>query len=938
MNAQQIIREQFGPNSAYILELFEQYQRDPSLVGGTWSAFFTEFLGRIEGLAPVESRSNTQSPNSLQSHTNGHSAPIATDGYYKTPAQGDAVQERIYRMISAFRGRGHLKAAVNPLTQGIIPLPQVEDIQVEFYHFSEDQLDKEFNCSGLGKRQTMKLRDIIQELHRVYCGSIGFEFTHLLNQEERLWLQSKIEGRFQNGYRLSREQKLHRLQKIIEAEAFESELHRKYVGHKRFSLQGVESLIPMLDNLLEVAGESGVEEVVFGMPHRGRLNVLSNTLAKPLESVFSEFEDQNIYTALGSGDVKYHMGYESKYTTPRGDILRLQLAPNPSHLEFVDPVVTGICRAIQDSRYGGERTAALPVLLHGDAAFAGQGVVFETLNMSLVAGYTTGGTIHVIVNNQIGFTTNPNESRSSTYCSDMAKAVQTPIFHVNGEDVEAACWAIRIALEFRNRYGRDVVIDLYGYRKYGHNEGDDPSFTQPVSYKEIQEKKTIATLYKEQLIGEGVIEEADYDRFLDAYRKRFDAAHEAASDEGHFGEMCAVHGRLKNPSPETGVPFEDLERIARTLIEYPKDFVPHPKLKKILEKRVETLLEDSGIEWGFAEALAFGSLQLDGCSVRLSGQDCGRGTFSQRHLALNHFEKDGRYYPLASLSEEPGVGHFEVVNSTLSEASVLGFEFGYSTIQENCLVLWEAQFGDFANGAQVIIDQFISSSEAKWNQRSGVVLLLPHGYEGQGPEHSSARLERYLQLCAEGNMFVCYPSSAAQYFHLLRRQGLLKLKRPVIIMTPKSLLRLARAGSKVDELTMGGFQTIIEETIGSGELSDTTVFLSGKVYYDVQAELEKHEDVSVRVVRIEQLYPFADRELEELIQRTRMTKAVWVQEEPQNMGAWSHIHNQFKNEFNLSLHYCGRPASASTATGSASRHAEEQRRIITTLLALVQRD
>ena len=673
---------------------------------------------------------------------------VRDDGIYDAPAQDAAVQERVSRMISAYRGRGHFRAKINPLTQGVMPLPEVEDIHVEFYHFTPEQRERSYNCSGLGLRHAMKLSDLIDELERVYCGAIGFEFTHLLNQKERLWLQEKIEGRFQNGYRLNREQKLHRLQKAIEAEAFESELHRKYVGHKRFSLQGVETVIPMLDMMLEEAAIEGVDKVILGMSHRGRLNVLANILGKTLVEVFSEFEDQSIHSALGSGDVKYHMGYQSTYTDINGRSLELMLAPNPSHLEFINPVVEGVARAYQDFEYDRDRKVVLPVLLHGDAAFAGQGVVFETINMSRVEGYTTGGTVHIVVNNQIGFTTDPEDSRSTTYCTDMAKSVQAPVFHVNGEDVEAACWAMKTALDFRNRYGRDVIIDLYGYRKYGHNEGDDPSFTQPVIYGEIKSKQTIATLYAEQLKAEGTVQDEDKQYWQD-FKERFEAAHEEIKGQVPYGEACAVHGRFVYPDPETGVELSRLQQVAQTLVTFPDGFTPHPKLQKILEKRAATLDAGSGIDWGFAESLAFGSLVQDEISVRLSGQDCGRGTFSQRHLALNDYQGHGKYYPLKSL-EDGGHGSFEVVNSTLSEAGVVGFEFGYSTVKERSLVLWEAQFGDFANGAQVHIDQFIAGSEAKWGQTAGVVLLLPHGYEGQGPEHSSARLERYLQLCAEG--------------------------------------------------------------------------------------------------------------------------------------------------------------------------------------------
>jgi 2-oxoglutarate decarboxylase len=884
---------------------------------------------------PVQSPSLQEQPHTLR-------AGQAGVGVYTAPSAASGTQERVYRMISAFRSRGHFKAAINPLTQGVMKRPTVADIDVDFYHFTEEQLEQEFFSAGLGMNEVMNLKDIINELHQSYCGSIGFEFIHLLDQNERLWLQERIETRFKSGYQLSHQQRLHRMKKVIEAEAFESELHRKYVGHKRFSLQGVETVIPMLDHLLEQSAEEGIHRVIFGMPHRGRLNVLANILGKPLQEIFSEFEDQSIYTALGSGDVKYHMGYESTYSDIHGRSIELSLAPNPSHLEFVNPVVEGLVRAHQDFRYERDRKVVLPVLLHGDAAFAGQGVVFETINLSGVSGYTTGGTVHIVVNNQIGFTTDPRDSRSSVYCTDMAKAVQAPVFHVNGEDVESACWAIETALDFRNRYGRDVIVDLYGYRKYGHNEGDDPSFTQPVSYAEIKEKRNIAAIYTEQLIEEGTTSREEADEIRKEYKERFAAANEESVEEPPVGDGCLVHGRLKEPSPETGVPMKRLEEIAQTLLTYPDDFVVHPKLSRILEKRVSTLTSDDGIDWGFAEVLAFGSLQLDGISVRLSGQDCGRGTFSQRHLMLSHYERPEKFSPLTQLQEQhDDAGNFEVINSTLSEAAVVGYEFGYSTVEKKSLVLWEAQFGDFANGAQVHIDQFIASSEAKWNQTAGLVMLLPHGYEGQGPEHSSARLERYLELCAEGNMFVCYPSCGVQHFHLLRRQGLLGIKRPVVIMTPKSLLRLPEAASPVDAFVEGRFSTIIGEEYGGGgkKKEKKMVFLTGKIYYDLMKKLKEEDDVlkgkSYVICRIEQLYPFPKEEIEDLLKKHNCTEACWLQEEPENMGAWRFIEPRFWKELDLRLQYFGRAESASTATGSAKHHMAEQARIVGKVLNFI---
>lgn len=923
-----------GPNDGYVQEMFRLYQQDPSLVGDVWGNYF-EKLARSHGQHPA----TTSAPVTTApvTPTQGDGVPFnQANGYYTAPSGSSAAQERVYRMISAFRGRGHFKAKINPLTQGVMQLPEVEDIEVEFYQFSDQQLSEQFYCSGLALREHMTLQEIIDKLYESYCGSIGFEFTHLLDQDERLWLQERIENRFESGYRLTEEQRVQRLKKVIEAEAFESELHKKYVGHKRFSLQGTETLIPMLDNLLEEAAAEGVQKVVIGMPHRGRLNVLVNIVGKPLEEVFSEFEDQSVQSALGSGDVKYHMGFESTHTDINGRTIKLQLAPNPSHLEFVNPVVEGIVRANQDTDYARDRKSVLPVLMHGDAAFAGQGVVFETLNMSLVKGYRVGGTVHVVVNNQIGFTTDPEDSRSSVYCTDMAKAVQAPVFHVNGEDVEASCWAIKTALDFRNRYGRDVIVDLYGYRKYGHNEGDDPSFTQPVSYDEISKKTNIAQIYTEELIAEGTVSRGEADAILQQFKEKFASANIEPRMEA-LTEPPSKKKPAEIKNPQTGVSREKLERVAHALIDYPEGFVPHPKLTRILEKRVASLTEAGGIDWGFAEALAFGTLQLDGVSIRLSGQDSGRGTFSQRHLALNHHEKQERFYPLKRFQElnggAPTIGGFEVINSTLSEAGVLGFEFGFATAAQKHLVLWEAQFGDFANGAQVHIDQFLVSSESKWGQHAGLVLLLPHGYEGQGPEHSSARLERFLQLAAEGNMVVAYPSSGAQHFHLLRRQGDLAVKRPLVVMTPKSLLRLPEAGSSLDQLTSGCFQNVIAETIGGKKSSaGATFFLSGKVYYDVKKKLgqvtSEIKGKSFTLCRVEQLYPFPADDLHSVLQGGDKTNCYWVQEEPENMGAWRYIEPRFRRDLGVELEYIGRDASASTAAGSAKRHALEQANIV----------
>lgn len=907
MGSHSDIFAEFGQNSGYVEELYALYLNDPALVGEGWASYFGSLNGATSVAAPAIK-------------VNGVHAAVQ-------PSTMQLEQQlKASRLINIYRHYGHFAAKVNPLSKGISPLPEANVLLAEEPALSEEALNQEVLCFGFRGQRSMRFADLVAGLREVYAGSIGAEFRHLASQDEREWVQSKMEGRQANS-QLSTEQRRSILQRLIEAEGFESELHKTFVGSKRFSIQGGETALPMMEHVVEFAGKNGIKDIVIGMAHRGRLNILAHVVGKPYAEIFSEFEDQSVFSVLGSGDVKYHMGYRSERVASSGAKVQLELAPNPSHLEFVNPVVEGIARARQDIRAQRERGSVLPLLIHGDAAFIGQGIVWETLNMSDVPAYSTAGTFHLVLNNQIGFTTDPEESRSSPYCTEMAKAVQAPIFHVNGEDVEACLWTVQTALEFRQRFGRDVVVDLYCYRKYGHNEGDDPSFTQPVVYAEIAQKKSIPHLYAEELIRHGVLSEAEVQSLFENYVKRFQT--ERAKKNGQYGEACAVHGRLRIPTPPTGVALPTLKRIASTLIEYPEGFKAHPKLEKLLEKRVETLEAGKGIDWGFAEALAFGSLVAEGRRVRLTGQDCGRGTFSQRHLLLSHYERPEKYSPFSKL--EGNGGRFEVYNSTLSEASVVGFEFGYASIAQDALVLWEAQFGDFANGAQVIIDQFIASSEAKWGQLSGIVLLLPHGFEGQGPEHSSARLERFLQLCGEGNMVVAYPSTAAQHFHLMRRQGVMEMKRPLIVMTPKSLLRLPQAAASVDELTSGQFETVLENDFGKGP-ADRVVFCSGKVFYDIQAALEKHSSGKVKVIRLEQLYPFPQFEVKKALKELQPKKVLWVQEEPQNMGAWSYVEPYMRQRLGLDVQYIGRMVSASPATGSGKRSAVELQSFINEML------
>ena len=908
----------FGQNAGYVQELFDLYRTDRSLVPAGWAQKFDALTGG----------ETTTTNGHAYTNGNGHAAAV---GKMAAPAVSNDLQERVFRLVRAFRERGHLKARVNPISKGITPPPLSRDLQIEQYGFSSNELSIDVSCERFQGASSLPLGQLLSGLDKIYCGSIGVEFMHILDPEARDFIRERFESRPQSQSNLSSSAKRRILEKLIEAEAFESELHKKYVGQKRFSLQGGELLIPMLDSLLNESCTLGIHEAIIGMAHRGRLNVLTNTIGKPLSMLFNEFEDQSVFSVLGSGDVKYHLGYSGIHRAPSGATLKISMAPNPSHLEFVNPVLEGICRARQDIGYNQDRTSVLPILIHGDAAVIGQGVVYETLNLSALDGYATGGSIHIVINNQVGFTTNPEDSRSTVYCTDLAKCFEAPVFHVNGEDPEAAAWVMELAAKYRNRFNRDVVIDLICYRKYGHNEGDDPSFTQPLLYGEIATKRNPAALYAEGLVAAGVLTEAEVTQLQQGFIERFKSA-EANREPAVRGDACPLHGKLVAIETATSVEAERLRKVAKTLINYPEQFSPHPKLQKILEKRVETLEDGKGIDWGFAEGLAFGSLLLEGRSVRLTGQDCGRGTFSQRHLVLSNYQDMRRFVPFDSLANEGGA-RLEIINSPLSEAAVLGFEFGYGSVAEDALTLWEAQFGDFANGAQVHIDQFIASSEAKWGQRSGVVLLLPHGFEGQGPEHSSARLERYLQLCAEGNMSVCYPTTAAQQFHLVRRQGLSAIKRPLVVMTPKSLLRHPGAASELSELTQGEFHPVLSNTFGKGKSSKTLVVLSGKVYYDVAAELQKNTDGLVKVIRVEELYPFPAEALKRAVGNDAPQRVVWVQEEPQNMGAWSHAYPYLKQIFNASPTYVGRQAAASPATGSGKAHAKEQRQLLDNLLA-----
>ncbi|GAB2675310.1 multifunctional oxoglutarate decarboxylase/oxoglutarate dehydrogenase thiamine pyrophosphate-binding subunit/dihydrolipoyllysine-residue succinyltransferase subunit [Thalassiella azotivora] len=851
---------------------------------------------------------------------------------------------RVVELIHAYRVRGHLMADTDPLEYRQRRHP---DLDIQTHGLTLWDLDREFPTGGFGGKPVMKLRHILGVLRDSYCRTVGIEYMHIQDPEQRAWIQERVERPYAKP---DRDEQLRILRRLNSAEAFETFLQTKFVGQKRFSLEGGESVIPLLDALLSEAADAGLDEACVGMPHRGRLNVLANIAGKSYGQIFREFEGaQDPRSVQGSGDVKYHLGTEGTFTAESGQTTKVYLAANPSHLEAVNPVLEGIVRAKQDRiDLGGTSFPVLPVLLHGDAAFAGQGVVAETLNLSQLRGYRTGGTVHVVINNQVGFTTAPTSSRSSVYCTDVGKMIQAPIFHVNGDDPEACVRVARLAFEFRQAFDKDVVIDLVCYRRRGHNEGDDPSMTQPLMYSLIENKRSVRKLYTESLIGRGdiTVEEAesalkDYQEQLERVFAETRASTSGSEARGHDG--ADGPGGLEQPDAQraddaaqptaprrTAVPLEVIKRIGDSHVSPPEGFVVHPKLRQLLEKRSQ-MSRDGGIDWGYGELLAFGSLVMEGVPVRLAGQDSRRGTFVQRHAVLTDKTSGEEWTPLLYLSKDQA--RFWVYDSLLSEFAAMGFEYGYSVERPDALVLWEAQFGDFANGAQSIVDEFISSSEQKWGQRSSVVLLLPHGYEGQGPDHSSARIERYLQMCAEENMTVAMPSTPASYFHLLRRQAYARPRRPLVVFTPKSMLRLKAAASDVEDFTEGGFQPVIGEQYADAEQAkkvDRVLLCTGKVYYDLLAHRAKVDDERTAIVRVEQLHPLDEESFAAALAPFGDAELVWVQEEPENQGAWPFMAlNLFgKGLVDRRVRVVSRPASASPATGSSKKHQAEQAELV----------
>ncbi|MGR9100183.1 MAG: 2-oxoglutarate dehydrogenase E1 component [Gammaproteobacteria bacterium] len=920
----------YGSNAAYIEEMYEKYLENPESVDAGWRNRFKKIHnGALQDIphGPVIERFAQ-----LAKTTHGRLATL--QGITEESVKK---QSAVARLINHYRVRGHQLASNNPLGN---PIESVPDLEPAYYGLSEPDMDTIFDTSTLLGSDKLPLREIISLLQKIYCGSIGAEYMHIVDSDIKRWIKNRLEG---NVHDLSNEpeKQIWVLKLLTAAEGIERFLHRKYVGQKRFSLEGGESLIPILDELIQNAGAGGVKEVVIGMAHRGRLNVLVNILGKTPASLFGEFEGTYSRSAGSkSGDVKYHMGFSSNIATPGGPV-HLALAFNPSHLEIINPVVEGSVKARQD-RYGkGGLNTVIPILIHGDAAFAGQGIVMETMNMAETRAFSTGGTIHIVVNNQIGFTTsNPFDARSTLYCTDVANMVQAPVFHVNGDDPEAVIFVTRMALDYRMAFNKDVVIDLICYRRHGHNEADEPAATQPVMYKQIRNHPTARQIYADKLIQDGVITPEKPQQMTDDYQQLLESG--KAVSRPVLGDSIYIYttqwkkffGISWEQPCDTSVPLDKLRFCNDRMQKLPPGFELHSRVEKIMESRRKMAAGALPIDWGFAENMAYATLLTEKMNIRLTGQDIGRGTFFHRHAIL-HNQINGEFYiPLKHLDEDQGLA--QIFDSLLSEAGVLGFEYGYSSTMPNTLVIWEAQFGDFANGAQVVIDQFISSGETKWGRLNGLVLLLPHGYEGQGPEHSSARLERFLQLCAEQNMQVCTPTTPAQIFHLLRRQVLRPYRKPLIVMSPKSLLRHKMAVSTLEDLTAGQFQTLIPEQSAVDPAKVTRLVLcAGKVYYDLveRRDLDKLEHVAI--VRIEQLYPFPSQQLgKEIAKYPNLRKIKWCQEEPKNQGAWYQIKHRFldilSNE--LKVTYTGRPLSASPAVGSFTVHIEQQKAVVESAL------
>ena len=905
-------------NSLFLEENYEQWRINPKSVDANWQAFFEGFELGSQLEPDLDSKNNS---NGKASKTN------LNDPTPALPVVDPMQQGRLSHLLFAYRMLGHYIANLDPLGFNKRDLPELE---LHNFKFTDADLDREFNAGTAGGGGQKTLREILQILKDTYCRTVGAQYMHIQKFEIRRWLRDRMEST-RNRPIFSDEKKRRILKSLIDAEHFEKFLHTSYVGQKRFSLEGGETLIPVLDAIIEGAPKRGIFKIAMGMAHRGRLNVLANIIGKDYKFLFDEFSDNYVQQdALGDGDVKYHLGYENTRTTSDGNKVSINLAPNPSHLEAVSPVVQGKARAFQrilnDSS---ERKKVLPVVIHGDAAFIGQGIVAETFNMSQLAGYRTGGTVHIIINNQIGFTTLPHDARSTLYCTSTAKMLDVPIFHVNGNDPIAAVHCIEMALDFRQRFSRDVVVDIVCYRKHGHNEGDEPSFTQPRLYAAIADQPLISDLLLKSLKNENVVSQEDAETFRNAFQIALECARNESRSETHKLKP-AIKSSLSSPELlehiDTKVNLNRLREVGLPLTSEPPKFNLNPKIKRLIKQRREMVEGKRPIDWGLAEALAFGTLLTENIPIRLTGQDVRRGTFSHRHAVYYEVGTRERYIPLQKLAAKQG--NFRIFNTPLTEAAVLGFEFGYSLDYPNMLLLWEAQFGDFANGAQVIIDQFITSSESKWNETSNIVLLLPHGYEGQGPEHSSGRLERFLQSCAEDNIQVGNFTTPSNLFHALRRQVLRPINKPLILMTPKSLLRDPRCTSSLEEITNGGFNEIIPDT-KSNSGAKRIIFCTGKVYFDLEEYRENNNIDNTAIIRIEQHYPLHSSKLIEAVRNhPDADRFVWCQEESENMGAWFFMESRLRRLLNHEIIYAGREASASPATGSRAIHQLEQTKLI----------
>ena len=931
-----------GLNSTYIADLYEKWLENPKNVDANWNDWFSDMQNTgssndipswAKGKAFEEKLENLEHKNSSLSSEEMRKASI------------DSL--RAVMMIRAYRARGHLEAKTDPLN--LEKKEEHPELNPEFYGFTKNDYDRPIFIDNVLGIETASLRQILSTLKDTYCGSIGVEYLHIQDPEQKSWIQQRIENiRNQTDFTDKGKEAIY--ERLVDAESFERFLNKKYTGTKRFGLDGSESVIPAIEQIAKRGSQLGLEEIVIGMAHRGRLNVLNNILQKPFRAIISEFmgNPSNPEETGGSGDVKYHMGSSSDREFD-GVNVHFTLNANPSHLEVVNPVVIGRVRAKQNQRNDKLRNKVLGLLIHGDAAFAGQGILAETFDFAELRSYKTGGTLHLIINNQIGFTTSPAYSRSSPYCTDVAKIVMAPIFHVNADDPESVVHVSRIATEFRQKFAADAVIDIIGYRRYGHNEGDEPSFTQPIMYRKIADHPFVTKIYADKLIKEKKITEEQAKRVYDNRNQFLEEEFQAGSNylpnkadwlEGKWTGLKKAPG-LEERRGITGVTIDKIKKIGEILTSVPRDFEIHKKLQRVLDNRKKALKDGTNIDWSTAEQLAFGTLLLEGNPVRLSGQDCGRGTFSQRHAVFIDQNTEERYIPLSNINENQG--SFEVIDSPLSEAGVLGFEYGFSQAEPNALVMWEAQFGDFANGAQVIVDQFISSGEAKWLRMSGLVMLLPHGYEGQGPEHSSARLERYLRLCAEDNLQVVNCSTPANYFHVLRRQLCRDFRKPLIIMTPKSLLRNKLCVSDLDDmLEEKSFHRVMDDKNKSIKDKDVKrlVICSGKVFYDLFEAREKNKLFNIKILRLEQIYPFPIKSLQEFISKTPQAEIIWCQEEPENMGSWSFIDRRLEKvliDCNCKYKrpvYVGRPEAASPATGTMSRHLKEQKKLVNQALGL----